>query len=136
MSTTAEEIRKDYEARYGTPRTEPIEAGRVRDFLLAQNEDADLVPDQPVPALFLLTIGRTRRPQPARGTAVNAGDDFEFLTPVFIGDRITISRRVVAVEEKQGKAGLMYLTRAEATYRNQRGEVVAIAKSNILRWGW
>jgi hypothetical protein len=137
MSTTdkAEEIRKDYEARYDTPRHELIEAGRVRDYLLAMNEAAEISPDKPVPSLFLLTLGRTRRPQPAKGSAVNAGDDYEFLRPVFIGDTITISRRILAVEEKQGKAGLMYLAKAEVTYRNQHAETVGIAKSNVLRWG-
>ena len=84
----------------------------------------------------MLTLGRTRRPQPARGTAVNAGDDFEFLAPVYIGDAIKIERRVIAVDTKEGKVGRMYLTRAEAAYTNQRGALVARARSNILRWGW
>jgi N-terminal half of MaoC dehydratase len=132
----AEEIRLEYELRYGAPRYELIEAGRVRDYLLAMDEIADILPDVPVPALFLVTLARTRRPQPSKGSAVNAGDEYQFLRPVFIGDTIEVSRKVLAVEEKHGKAGLMYLTKAEVTYRNQREEIVAIAKSNTLRWGW
>lgn len=136
MPAPTEEIRADYVARYGTPRTELVEAGRVRDYLLALNEPADLHPDAPVPALFVLTLGRTRRPQPARGSVVNAGDDYEFFAPVLIGDRITIERRVLEVTEKQGKQGTMYLTRAEATYVNQNGTLVARAQLSLLRWGW
>ena len=131
-----EAIRRDYEERYGRARTETVEAGRVRDYLLAMDEPADIPAGQPAPALFMLTLGRTRRPQPARGAAVNAGDDFEFLAPVYVGDAITIERRVIAVDTKEGKVGRMYLTRAEAAYTNQRGALVARARSNILRWGW
>jgi hypothetical protein len=136
MTSPADEIRADYVARYGTPKTELIEAGRVRDYFLALNEPADLAPGAPVPALFLLTLGRTRRPQPARGSAVNAGDEFEFSAPVHVGDSITVARRVLGIDEKEGKQGKMYLTRAEATYTNQHGTVVARAKQNTLRWGW
>jgi N-terminal half of MaoC dehydratase len=136
MTSTADEIRADYLARYGTPRSEPVEAGRVLDYLLALNEPLQPEAMMPVPALFLLTLGRTRRPQPARGAAVNAGDDYEFLAPVFVEDVITITRRVLAIEEKQGKQGQMYLTRAEAIYTNQHGRVVARALLNTLRWGW
>jgi hydroxyacyl-ACP dehydratase HTD2-like protein with hotdog domain len=128
-------IRVDYAKRYGEPRIEPVEAGRVRDYLLAMNESARLPDGHPVPALFLLTLGRTRRPQPARGTAVNAGDDFEFFAPVYIGDTIRIDRRVLGVDEKEGKVGRMYLTRAEADYTNQHGTLVARAHLNTLRWG-
>ncbi|MDY6945511.1 MAG: MaoC family dehydratase N-terminal domain-containing protein [Pseudomonadota bacterium] len=136
MPTPLEEIHADYVARYGTPRTEVVEYGRVRDYLLALNEPADLADGTPVPALFVLTLGRTRRPQPARGSVVNAGDDYEFFAPVFIGDSITIARRVLGVTEKRGRHGTMYLTRAEATYLNQKGALVARAQLSLLRWGW
>jgi hypothetical protein len=136
MSTTAAEILADYVARYGERRVEVVEAGRVRDYLLALNEPADIAAGAQVPPLFLLTLGRTRRPQPARGSAVNAGDDFEFFAPVYVGDVITIERRVLGVDEKAGKQGKMYLTRAQATYVNQHGTLVGRALLNILRWGW
>lgn len=131
-----EQIRSDYQARYAVPVAERIESGRVRDFLLAMDEPADLDSGAPVPPLFLLTLGRTRRPQPARGGAVNAGDEFEFLAPVCIGDVITTSRRILRIEEKHGARGRMYLTMAEATYVNQCGEKVAVARQSTLRWGW
>ena len=67
---------------------------------------------------------------------MNAGDEYEFYAPVHVGDRITVHRRVLGIDEKQGKQGKMYLTRAEATYVNQHGTLVARAKLNTLRWGW
>jgi hypothetical protein len=131
----ADEIRSEYERRYGEPRHETIELGRVRDFLLAMDEPAELGPGDVVPALFVLTLGRTRRPQPSRGSAVNAGDEYEFYAPVRVGDTIAIVRQVLGVDERQGKQGLMFLTRTEVTYTNQLGVRVARAQQNTLRWG-
>ena len=131
----ADEVRRDYEARYGEPRHEVVEHGRVKDYLLAMDEPADIGPGDVVPPLFVLTLGRTRRPQPSKGSAVNAGDDYEFFAPLRVGDTVTIRREVKGVEEKQGKQGRMFLTRAETTYTNQRGELVARAQLNTLRWG-
>ena len=131
----AAEIRREYEDRYTVPTHEPIEAGRVRDYLLAMDEPADLSADKPVPALFLVTLGRTRRPQPLRGSAVNAGHEYEFLAPVFIGDTVTVSRKVLSVEEKQGKFGPMFLTTAEISFDNQKGQLVGRSIHKVLRWG-
>lgn len=132
----ADAIRRDYEERYGVPRHETVELGRVRDYLLAMDEPADIGPGDVVPSLFVLTLGRTRRPQPSRGSAVNAGDDYEFFAPLRVGDTVTVRRTVQGVDEKHGKHGRMFLTRAEATYTNQRGEMVARGELRTLRWGW
>lgn len=129
------EIRSTFEARYGTPRSELVEAGRVRDYLLAMNEPAERAPGDPVPPLFLLTLGRTRRPQPTRGSAVKAGDDYAFFAPVFVGDVITVSRQILSIEQKQGKVGPMYLTTDEIRFVNQHGVQVARAINRGLRWG-
>jgi hypothetical protein len=130
------ELRARHDSRYGKPDIEVIEAGRVRDFLLALDEPAeDILPGAAVPRLFLLTLGRTRRPRGARGSAVNAGDDYEFLAPVHVGDTIRTVRELLAIEVKQGKQGPMYLTRTRSTFTNQRGETVAVSHQGVLRWG-
>lgn len=131
------EIRAQHQARYGTPSMECIEAGRVRDFLLALDEPLpdDLGDDAVVPPLFLLTLGRTRRPQPARGSAVNAGDRFDFIAPLRIGDTIRTARELVAVDTKAGKNGLTFVSRVRATYTNQRDEIIATAERRVLQWG-
>lgn len=134
-SEVKKEIADEYLGRYGAPRSELVEAGRVRDYLMALDETVDVAAGQPVPLLFLLTIGRTRRPMPSSGGTVNAGDEFEFLEPLHVGDTITIERRVLDVEERQGRNGRVFLLRAEATYSNQHGRAVGRALFNILRTG-
>ena len=134
-SEVKKELAEEYTGRYGAPRAEPVEAGRVQDYLLALDEPADVAPGRPVPALFLLTLGRTRRPMPGSGGSVNAGDDFEFLAPVHVGDVITVQRRVLGVDERQGRNGRVFLVRAEATYTNQHGQLVGRALLNTLRMG-
>lgn len=130
------ELRARHESRYGTPDIEVIEAGRVRDFLLALDEPVQEVrPGAVVPGLFLLTLGRTRRPRGVRGSAVNAGDDYELLAPVHVGDTIRTVRELLGTEVKQGKEGRMYLTRTRSTYTNQCGEPVAVSHQSTLRWG-
>ena len=131
----AKEISDEYRARYEKARHELVEAGRVRDFLLAMDESAELAPGAPVPALFMLTMGRTRRPMPSSGGSVNAGDDYEFFAPVFVGDTITVERQVLGVDERQGKKGRVFLVRAQTSYTNQHGTLVARALMNTLRMG-
>jgi hypothetical protein len=128
-------VRQELAARHPAPRSEPIEWGRVRDFLAALDEPVELAPGAPVPPLFLLTLGRTRRPQPSKGGAVKVGDEFEFLAPVHIGDTITVGAELGDVAEKTGQRGTMYLVTTEWTYRNQRGELVATGKTKTMRWG-
>lgn len=102
---------------------------------MAMNEPAELAPGKPVPALFLLTLGRTRRAQPLRGSAVNAGDEFEFVAPIYVSDVVMVSRRLLSIEEKQGKVGVMYLLQGEIRFENQKDELVGRATTKTLRWG-
>ena len=61
-------------------------------------------------------------------TPVSAGyDKVRFLKPVFIGDTITVSYRVAAVEQER----LCSRSRVEMT--NQKGETVLVAE-HILAW--
>ena len=46
MATITEKIHADFLARYGQPRTETIEAGRVRDYLLSKGAPARLSLDE------------------------------------------------------------------------------------------
>lgn len=135
VASTVRELREDYATRYVMSSEEVIEAGRVRDYLMAMDEAAELDEAAPVPPLFLLTLGRTRRPQPSRGSAVNAGDEIVFHLPVNVGDRVTVRRELRDVEHKQGRHGDMFLLTSEITYTNQDGELVAVARQRSMRWG-
>jgi hypothetical protein len=131
---TLEAMREELAKRYAKETVEPVELGRVRDYLLAMDEPADIEHGSVVPPLFLLSFGRTRRPQPAKGAAVKVGDEYAFLAPVHVGDTLTITSRLAGIEVKQGKRGTMYLATAEWSFRNQQGQQVAVAKTRSMRW--
>ena len=136
MDALGERFIMEQKARYGAPVTEMIEAGRVRDYLLALDKDACHDRSAPVPPLFLLTLGRSRRPHLNRlpGGTVNASDEFEFFKDAFVGDEITIETIVVGVEKKVSAARDLYLISLEKLYRNKAGEVIARRFNRILRW--
>jgi hypothetical protein len=129
-----ERIETIHAERYGHLLPETVEAGRVRDYLAALDEPADLAPGAPVPLLFLLSFGRTRRPGGNKGGAVNAGDEYRFFAPVHVGDIIITSARLADIEERQGKRGPIYLATTEIEYRNQRSELVGTRRTGVLRW--
>ena len=53
------------------------------------------------------------------------GEEWDFVTPAYVGDTITAETRLKSLEEKQGNSGPFVLTTNETTYTNQHGEVVA-----------
>lgn len=70
-------------------------------------------------------IGRTRWGLPGVH-GFYAGNDWELFRHIRPGDRVTAIERVVGVEEKQSKfSGRLVLQYVEASYFNQRGELVA-----------
>lgn len=61
-------------------------------------------------------------------TPVSLGyDRIRFLAPVFIGDTVTVTYRIAAVDPERRRST------SEITVTNQRGETVAVG-SHILKW--
>lgn len=56
---------------------------------------------------------------------VRGGDDYEFVRRIFVGDRITLRRRLADVYEKTGKSSTLVFVIEECEYTNQAGELVA-----------
>lgn len=78
-------------------------------------------------------LGRTRWGLPGVH-GFYAGNDWELFRHVRPGDRITAIERVVGVEEKESKfSGRLVLQYVEASYFNQRGELVARALGTCTR---
>jgi acyl dehydratase len=78
-------------------------------------------------------VGRTRWGLPGVH-GFYAGNDWELFRYLRPGDRVTAVERVVGVEEKQSKfSGRLVLQYVEATYFNQRGELVARALGTCTR---
>lgn len=53
------------------------------------------------------------------------GEEWDFLEPVHLGDRITARSRLAALDEKQGSKGPFVRITRETVYSNQTGAVVA-----------
>jgi len=64
----------------------------------------------------------------------NAGHEFEWLAPVYVGDRLTIQQRFTDIYAKQGRAGVpvIYLVR-EVEIRNQHGQAVVRQTSTTAK---
>jgi acyl dehydratase len=55
----------------------------------------------------------------------DAGKDVEFLRPILVGDKITLSSAVKEIYEKTGRSGTMVFVVIRSTLKNQKGEDVA-----------
>ncbi len=78
-------------------------------------------------------IGRTRWGLPGVH-GFYAGNDWELFRALRPGDRVTAIERVVGVEEKHSKfSGRLVMQYVEATYANQRGEMIARALGSCTR---
>lgn len=78
-------------------------------------------------------IGRTRWGLPGVH-GFYAGNDWELFRHIRPGDRISAIERVIGVEEKESKfSGRLVLQYVEASYSNQRGELVARALGTCTR---
>ena len=66
--------------------------------------------------------------------SIYAGTDWQFHRPVLVHDRVTATARLMDVEKKKGEfCGPIALQTGEVVYRNQDGDVVAIATSYVMR---
>ena len=64
---------------------------------------------------------------------LHGGQEFEYLEPVHAGDVLTATAKVADVYKKPGKrGGEMTFAVLETEFKNQRGEVVLIARSTII----
>jgi acyl dehydratase len=53
------------------------------------------------------------------------GEEFDFVRPVHVGERITATSRLAALDEKQGAKGPFVRVTRETTFTDQDGNVVA-----------
>jgi acyl dehydratase len=66
--------------------------------------------------------------------AVDGGGEWEFYHPVYLGDVITVTRKLLNIKERQGKLGAMIVNTFEVIYRNQRSVVVVKGVWTTLRY--
>ena len=120
--------------------TEPvertIEAGHVRRFCEAIGDPNPRWRAE-VPPTFFVALGAESPVLPevtayGRGT-LNAGDSFEYLAPVAIGETLMVTSRLADVYEKQGSSGPMLFTVWEKEYSRPGGEVVVRIRGTRIR---
>jgi acyl dehydratase len=64
---------------------------------------------------------------------LNAGNEFEWLTPVQAGEVLERKTKLADVFEREGKSGKMVFFVLETTYRRPGGQVVAMARATTIR---
>lgn len=68
-------------------------------------------------------------------TVINVTTDTEFFVPVRVGDRLSIEEEVADVSpEKHTRLGSGHFVTTLATFRNQRGEIVATNRNVLFRY--
>jgi acyl dehydratase len=74
------------------------------------------------------------RPQMPVGRGVDAGGEWDILLPVAAGDTLTNTFKFVDVTQEQGSKGMKTFVKFETTHVNQRGELVARSRSQLMRF--
>ncbi len=68
-------------------------------------------------------------------TLINVGTESEFLKPVYVGDNLNVYDELVSIsQEKKTRLGTGHFLKTRATFRNQKGEVVAVRINNMFRY--
>jgi hypothetical protein len=124
------------------PFTFVIEKSKIDELCFALRDDNPIYREEggriPVPPTFLNSSIQTRitgvNPVDALGVsrrnALHAGQEYEFVQPVFIGDRLTGRTTLTAVVEKQGRAGRVRFLTLETRF-SRDGAEVAIVRNRV-----
>ena len=65
---------------------------------------------------------------------LNGGTDIEYLQDVCAGDRLTAATKLSGLTEREGRMGPMLIVETETTFRNDRGETVAVQRGTAIRY--
>ena len=64
---------------------------------------------------------------------LNGSSEIEYFQPIRPGDIITVSSKFTNFKERKGKQGKLLFMYYEVTYKNQKGNVVAIGRNMAIR---
>jgi hypothetical protein len=65
---------------------------------------------------------------------LNGASEMEYLQPIKAGDTIAVTARLTRLRQMPGAAGPTLFMFTEATYTNQRGEVVVKGKNTYIKY--
>ena len=63
---------------------------------------------------------------------VHGEQEFEYLRPLKVGEKVTLKGRVADITEKEGRSGVMDVVVLETTGYDQKGEKIFIARMTLL----
>lgn len=127
-----------------SPTTFEVERGKIREFAAAIGDNSPIYDsveaareagytDLPIPPTFPTTFGfwgKRDSNAPAEdlgfpfARVLHGEEEYTYLAPIYPGDTLTGVRKLLAVDEKQGKSGTMEIATLETTYTNQHGQEV------------
>lgn len=130
------------------PHTTDVEKGHIRRFAQAIGDDNPLYYDEEyatttrfggivAPPTFPTVFG-------FEGERVLEGLDidyarllhgeqeYEYLRPIMAGDTITFQTKIVDVDIKEGKSGVLDIIKTEMTGHNQNGEKTFVGRSTVV----
>ena len=134
------------------PFTFEVDKSKIRELALALGEDnpiftnneaaraaglPGIVAPPTFPTLFKMwgeggnrTLVEAMGGNPLR--VLHGEEEYEYHGFIRPGDRITGQSTVVSIEEKEGRSGHLDIAVLETEYRNQRAELVVVARSTIV----
>ena len=74
-----------------------------------------------------------RIPFPKGVASFHGGDEVEYFRMPSIGDRITVTRKVVNIVAKTGRSGKIAVAYVDVIHTNQKGEVLCITRASTIR---
>jgi len=90
--------------------------------------------DRQLAAPTFLAVVRTMDPAlelPQLGPAVNGGNSYRWLRPVYVGERLRRRTELVEVTAREGRSGLMTFVTTETTVERD-DEVVAVGRGTSI----
>ena len=147
-SPISEELRSKLGVEFMSGKYE-IEKGMIERFIRAVDDPNPLWQDEEyarktryggtiAPPLFAVVLGYDefdKQIAKLMSGRLHGGTEFEYFKPVRPGDVITASRKVADIREREGKKlGKMAFITFEITYKNQKGELVAICRQTGISY--
>jgi acyl dehydratase len=145
-SLISQELR-DLLGQEGKPESFEVEKGHIRRFAQAVGDPNPLWNDLErarqsrygniiAPPTFLIdaaTIELCEKLKGPPGSFINASTEIEYLRPIFLGDTITTTARLIDLKEKTKNNGKLLIMLTEFIYKNQREETVRICRNTFMK---
>jgi len=124
-----------------------VDKGMIRRFVQAIDDPNPLWQDEEyarkseyggiiAPPTFIVTLGLEQIGQVLASipsvTVLHGSTELECYQPIMAGDTVTVTTKIAAIRERQGKMGRTAFLTFDFTYENQRQELVARCRQMII----